>query len=68
MKNINLADAPRAYHVSPSRLERVLSQVGWLRDGELQAAVIAKGYVTAQRELTPQGQGYLDEVLREHRA
>lgn len=63
MDNIKLADAPRAYRVSASYLERMLSKIGWLKNGEVQ--VSAKLYLTSGRELTPRGQGYLSEYLRE---
>jgi hypothetical protein len=41
----------------------MLSKIGWLKNGEVQ--VSAKLYLTPARELTPRGQGYLSEYLRE---
>jgi hypothetical protein len=41
--------------------ERLLERVGWMKDGFLIAPAV---YVT-DGEVTPRGQGYLDEASRE---
>jgi len=61
MTNINLTKARKDLQMSAGRFEKVLSQIGWLKNGEAQPA--AQHYLTEQRELTPRGQGFLHGYL-----
>lgn len=63
MGNINLTKARKDLQMTASSFEKALSKIGWLKNGEVQPG--ARDYITPQRELTPRGQGYLHEFLRE---
>lgn len=65
MKNLSLVGAERRYRMSPRAFEKFLEELGWLKEGQICAEAVEKGYVTAAREITPMGRGYFSVFLEQ---
>lgn len=65
MKNLKLTETAARYGMTACAIEKLLSKVGWMHEGQVAEIAVLRGFMTKNREITILGQGYLFEASRE---